>query len=157
MRPDDDIKLGKILKKSGAKQQVVSGSSLLSVAWYDSLRAMVAGLRKNAFAGFEYSVLALLGATVVGLLLNVWPFVAIWITTGMVRVFYLATAVVLVSMYVHSAALQRSRPWLAVGYPIAALIFLYILWSSAVATLVHDGISWRDTRYTLRDLRRNRI
>jgi hypothetical protein len=28
MRPDDDLKLGKILKQSGAKQQVVSGHNL---------------------------------------------------------------------------------------------------------------------------------
>jgi glycosyltransferase involved in cell wall biosynthesis len=157
MRPDDDIKLGKILKQSGAKQQVVSGHNLLSVAWYDSLGDMVAGMRKNGFAGFEYSVLALLGATIVALLLNVWPFIAVWITTGAVRVLYLATILVLIAMYARSATLQRSRPWLAVAYPVAALIFLYILWASAVVALARDGISWRDTHYSLRELRRNRI
>jgi glycosyltransferase involved in cell wall biosynthesis len=157
MRPDDDLKLGKILKQSGAKQQVVSGHNLLSVAWYDSLGDMVAGMRKNGFAGFEYSVLALLGATIIALLLNVWPFIAVWITTGAERLLYLATIVVLIAMYVRTASLQPSRPWLAVAYPIAALIFLYILWASAVIALARDGISWRDTHYSLRELRRNRI
>lgn len=157
MRPDDDLKLGKILKQSGAKQQVVSGHNLISVAWYDTLPDMIAGMRKNGFSGFEYSVLALLGATIVALLLNVWPFIAVWITTGVVRVLYLATVLVLIGMYVRIASLQPSKPWLAVAYPIAALIFLYILWASAVVALARGGISWRDTHYSLRELRRNRI
>jgi glycosyltransferase involved in cell wall biosynthesis len=157
MRPDDDIKLGKALKQSGARQQVVSARNLLSVAWYDSLASMVRGMRKNGFAGFEYSVPYLIGATAVGLLLNVWPFVAVWVTSGATRWCYAVTATILIVMYAFSAAQQRTRPWLAPAYPIAALIFLYILWSSAIVTLVNNGISWRDTHYPLSALRRNRV
>ena len=75
----------------------------------------------------------------------------------MVRLLYLATLLVLIGMYVRTASWQPSRPWLAIAYPIAALIFLYILWASALLALARDGISWRDTHYSLRELRRNRI
>jgi len=49
MRPDDDVKLGKILKKAGFRQEMVLGMGLLSVEWYSSLRELIEGLRKNFF------------------------------------------------------------------------------------------------------------
>ena len=49
MRPDDDIKLGKILKNAGYRQEMVFGMGLLSVEWYSSLRELIDGLMKNSF------------------------------------------------------------------------------------------------------------
>ena len=37
MRPDDDIKLGKLLKKAGYRQELVLGMGMLVVEWYSSL------------------------------------------------------------------------------------------------------------------------
>jgi hypothetical protein len=46
MRPDDDIKLGKILKKAGYRQEMVLGTGLVNVEWYSSLRELIDGLIK---------------------------------------------------------------------------------------------------------------
>ena len=157
MRPDDDVKLGKVLKLSGARQQLADGRGIIAVAWYDSLGEMIRGLRKNMFAGIDYSVPMLLLATVATLLLNVWPFVALVTTHGATRALNAVTALALVTMYAASAATQRSRPWLAIAHPVGALLFLWAVWGSALSTLVHGGISWRGTRYSLRELRANRV
>lgn len=50
MRPDDDLKLGKLLKRAGYRQGMVLGMGLLEVEWYSSLSELIDGLMKNAFA-----------------------------------------------------------------------------------------------------------
>jgi glycosyltransferase involved in cell wall biosynthesis len=95
MRPDDDIKLGKILKKAGYRQEMVLGMGLLTVEWYSSLRELIEGLMKNAFAGLEYSLPLSIGAGIAVLLLNVWPFVAIFVLRGASWILYLLAVVVM--------------------------------------------------------------
>ena len=157
LRPDDDIKLGKLLKQSGARQQAVAGRNVLRVTWYHTLREMIRGVRKNSFAVIDYRLSALVVLTLSALLVNVWPFVAVWLTSGVTRILYSASAVVLMALYATAATLMRNRPWLAPTYPIAALISLYMLLAAVVQTLVQRGISWRGTFYSLDDLKRNRV
>src|SRR5690606_11849311 len=54
LRPDDDMTLGKLVKKHGFRQDVVFGQSMVRVKWYASLGDMIEGLMKNAFSGVEY-------------------------------------------------------------------------------------------------------
>src|SRR5262249_53483044 len=54
MRPDDDLKLGKLLKKKGFHQEFVFGLGALRVEWYASVRELIQGLMKNAFSGVAY-------------------------------------------------------------------------------------------------------
>ena len=35
--------------------------------------------------------------------------------------------------------------------------FLYVLWRSAIITLRQGGVRWRDTFYSLEELRRNEL
>ena len=44
LRPDDDVKLGKLFKLRGARCELLHGAGALSVAWYDSVGAMARGL-----------------------------------------------------------------------------------------------------------------
>ena len=41
---DDDLKLGKIIKLAGYRQDLVSGDDLIVVHWYGSLRELIGGL-----------------------------------------------------------------------------------------------------------------
>lgn len=157
MRPDDDIMLGKILKLSGARQQIIAGWHMISVRWYASLREMIAGLQKNSFAGLDYSVPKLVGAVVGNVVLNIVPFIAPFFVTGATRLLYVGSAVLLMIMFAGGAAQTRNRPWLAVFYPVAAAIFIYVIVKASVTTLLDGGIKWRGTRYSLDELRANRI
>ncbi|MDQ6831201.1 MAG: glycosyltransferase family 2 protein [Gemmatimonadota bacterium] len=157
LRPDDDLKLGKILKMSGASQHVLSGRDMVSVEWYRTLGEFVRGLRKNSFAGLDYSLLLAAGGIIVQIGFNVWPFMAILATTGPVRTLNIAIVLVLVAMSASCAYAMRSRPWLAILHPIAALIFAYTVTAAILRTLITGGIEWRDTRYSLDELRSNKI
>ncbi len=135
MRPDDDIKLGKLLKKAGYRQELVFGMGLLTVEWYSSLRELIDGLMKNTFAGLEYSVLLSVGEGVSVLLLNVWPFMAIFVTTGLTRILYFLAVVVMLLLISDATIrfydLPRSY---ALAHPLSAVLFVYILWKSMLLT-----------------------
>ncbi|MCZ2080285.1 MAG: glycosyltransferase [Bryobacterales bacterium] len=106
MRPDDDMKLGKRVKAHGFRQEFVLGTTLLSVEWYSSFRQMVRGLMKNMFAGVEYSGTLAVAGSIVQLLLNVWPFMAVVVMDGWARVLNGATVTVIYSvLFVNSSRL----------------------------------------------------
>jgi len=157
LRPDDDLMLGKILKSSGKRQLIASGDGEVSVEWYQSLGELARGFRKNAFAGLHYSITLTLGALVAQFAFGVWPFVAVVTTHGAVRVCYIVAVLAQVAAYAGAALVQRTRPWLALFYPVAALLFAGILAAAVGRTLRRGGIEWRGTRYRLDQLRANRV
>jgi glycosyltransferase involved in cell wall biosynthesis len=157
MRPDDDIMLGKLLKRHGHRQLLASADGLVSVEWYRTLRELALGFRKNAFAGMDYSVLRTVGAVLGNAVLCIWPFIAMWTTTGAERGWYATSAVAQMIAYAGPAIVHRTRPWLALLYPIGAVIFVTILAAAVTRTLRRGGIEWRGTFYPLERLRANRV
>lgn len=157
MRPDDDLKLGKLLKKCGYSQDVLNGGDFILVRWYASLRELIQGLMKNAFSGVDYHVGYTLFSSVSMVIVNVWPFVAIWLTSGWTFWCYLLTVLMHLSAYSLTAWASRARWWGAVGYPFVFLLFVYIQWRAMLLTFWNNGIYWRDTHYSLAELRANKI
>jgi glycosyltransferase involved in cell wall biosynthesis len=157
MRPDDDVKLGKILKKAGYRQEMVFGMGLLSVEWYSSLRELIEGLMKNSFAGLDYHVAASIGAGIAALWLNVWPFAAIFVARGLAWILYFL-AVMVMLLFISDANHRYGQPrWYASAHPLFAILFVYILWRSMMRTLWTGGINWRGTHYPLALLKGNRV
>jgi hypothetical protein len=157
LRPDDDIKLGKLVKLRGGHQRALLGGGLVRVEWYPSVRAFVRGMRKNSFASLDYKVPKLVGALVGGAVLQLWPFAALLVTTGPLLGLYAVTALLLVAPFAINMRRDGAPAWLALGYPLAAAVMLYAMAGSAAAALRHGGIEWRGTRYPLHALRGNRI
>ncbi|MEO8216924.1 MAG: glycosyltransferase [Acidobacteriota bacterium] len=157
MRPDDDMKLGKILKRSGARQRLADAGGLLQVEWYSSLPELIEGLMKNAFSGVEYSVPILIAASVGQLLLSVWPFLAIFVTDGLLRWENLAVVALTLAMVAVAARHNGGRAVYAMAFPFCTLLLLFILWRAAFLTLRHGGIRWRETFYPLAALRANKL
>jgi glycosyltransferase involved in cell wall biosynthesis len=157
MRPDDDLKLGKLLKKSGYRQEFVFGRGAVRVEWYASVRELIQGLMKNAFAGVDYRISVVVTSTVILLTIMVWPFLGIFLTAGAARWLNLASALVLVALCWINAPLTGVRRWHGIGFPLATLLFLYIVWRAMLLTLWHDGIDWRGTHYPLAELKANKV
>lgn len=157
LRPDDDMKLGKLVKKGGFRQDVVYAPDFLSVEWYASLGEVIRGLEKNAFAGCDYRVsFALLGAGF-HLAGSVWPWLAVVLTTGTTRLIYACLVALLTLIFIDSARFHGAKRWHLVGFPFSAALFVWIILRTMVLNLAHGGITWRGTFYPLRDLRTNRV
>jgi hypothetical protein len=157
MRPDDDLKLGKILKKAGYLQEMVLGQGLLNVEWYSSLHELVEGLMKNAFAGLDYNVPLSIGAGISMLLLNVWPFAAIFVLKGVSWILYLLAVLVMLLFISDSNRFYGLPRSYALAHPFSAALLVYILWKSMVLALWTRGITWRGTHYPLELLKANRV
>lgn len=157
MRPDDDMKLGKLVKLHGLRQDFVVGSRVLSVEWYASLGEVVRGLTKNAFAGVDYRLSVVIGATLAHLAVFVWPVVALFVTGGIALAASAAAVLLILLLFAGAAREQGVSPALGVLFPLLALIFPYILWRSTLFALLRGGIEWRGTFYSLQELRRNRV
>ena len=157
MRPDDDMKLGKLIKKHGFRQEIVLGDGLITVEWYSSVRELVRGLEKNTFAGMEYNLPMVALACAAQLAMFFWPFLALVVTRGATFWINIAIVGLLLLLYVDNAHFHRLKRWHCIGLPATALLFQYIIWRATLKTLVDDGIDWRGTHYSLRELKANKL
>jgi len=157
MRPDDDIKLGKIIKDAGYSQEMLFGCGKIGVEWYPTITALARGLEKNTLAGVEYSVVAILGGAVAQTALFVWPFVALACTSGAVLALNAVTCVLLVAACIDQTRYVGVSRWHAAGLPVATVLFIWILLRATYVTLRDDGINWRGTHYPLAALKANRV
>jgi hypothetical protein len=56
-----------------------------------------------------------------------------------------------------NAHCHGSQRWHCVGMPVTALLFQYIIWRAALKTLRNDGVDWRGTHYSLKELKANKV
>jgi cellulose synthase/poly-beta-1,6-N-acetylglucosamine synthase-like glycosyltransferase len=157
LRPDDDLQLGRRLKRLGFRQQVMDGRGLIAVEWYATLWEAFRGLEKNTFAAFDYNLPLTLFLTVSILFVMVWPFIAFFVASGTAQALYGATillqwAVYLISNQTMGVASVRYLPF----YPISALLFCFTCARALFLTLWRGGIAWRGTFYPLSLLRSQR-
>lgn len=157
LRPDDDMKLAKLLKKNGGTQDFVNGADMIRVEWYHSVREAVRGLRKNGFAGIDYRLSLVWLATVTQILFFVWPWIAVFVTHGWTRAAYGAVVALTLLLFAGAAREQRAPVWLGVAVPLASLLFVTVVWNATLYALIHRGIEWRGTHYALDELRANKV
>ena len=154
MRPDDDIKLGKLVKKHGFRQDVAIGRDLITVEWYASIGELIDGLMKNAFAGVDYSLWKVAGSSVALFLMNVWPVLAVFFTDGVTRALNAISLLLIVLIF---WTVNGARVAYVVAFPAAAVLFIYIMWRSALLAVLSGTITWRGTAYPLSQMRANRV
>jgi hypothetical protein len=112
---------------------------------------------KNFFAVFQYDPKLAILACVFQILVFVWPPVAVIVTSG-APVYLNATAVVLAWLaFAANSTIVKIRPWWAITLPLAGVLTAYLIARSMLVTLRSGGIEWRDTRYSLEELRANRF
>jgi len=154
MRPDDDMKLGKLVKGHGFRQGVAYGVGLIGVEWHQTLPEAVRGLGKSMFPGVDYRIDTTAFGVIALFLTNVLPAFYLFSrnTTGVLcRMNILSTILV----YAYRARhLGEGLPWwYTLLHPIGICIFIYAMLRSATTIIVNGGVEWRGTRYPLKELK----
>jgi len=157
LRPDDDLKLGKIIKLAGYRQDLIDATEMLSLEMYRSVGELVRGLEKNAYSGSDYNIPLTVTTVLLSLLWNVWPFVAVFVVAGPARWIYVEVCLSLWAMALGCSRTLRTPASCALAYPIGVLMFSYILMRTMLLNHYEGGIRWRDTHYPLAELRANRV
>jgi glycosyltransferase involved in cell wall biosynthesis len=156
MRPDDDLKLAKYIKASGGASDVLYGQGELQVEWYASVKEFINGLMKNIFSGFDYNFFKAIGGALGALLFFVLPLPVILIFGNYPE------RILVICMFLFQVILYWKMPgsngkwWYAFMSIYAGVIIVYVIIKSAVITLYNGGIYWRDTFYSLVELRKNK-
>jgi glycosyltransferase involved in cell wall biosynthesis len=157
LRPDDDLKLGKILKRSGARTDVLRARGAVRVEWYRSLGEAIDGLMKNSFSVIEYRLSFALGGALCYLIVALGPFMAMGFGGTTTRLLGVGT---LLAELGTAFAVSRDIPTprrSALLFPVGCLILCWVLLRATFTTLAAGGIRWRGTFYGLRELKRNRV
>jgi glycosyltransferase involved in cell wall biosynthesis len=151
----DDVKLGKLIKQKGLKQDVLDASDGLSVRWQDGYWGVVRGLEKNGFAVFDYSLVKLTVGSAFMFMASLFPYLAVVLWPDARSLGFLATIVFLHAAGAFGAKRLGFGVAASAGMPVAAITMIFTMWRSAVLTLARQGVRWRDTFYPLSVLREN--
>ena len=150
----DDLALAQLAWQAGGKLDVYWGRECLGVEWYPSMSDLIRGLEKNLFAGAQYQYWrALLG--IIGIL---FVAVAPWLSIFSGNWLLSLTAVGAFSGYWLawiSGDKAQGVGWL--DRLISPLLLFVIAWALARSTFItwrQGGIQWRETFYSIADLRR---
>jgi len=157
LRPDDDLKFGKLVKRNGYRQEVLNGKGMVAVEWYRSVPELIHGLMKNMFAGMEYRLSLVILSTIGSLLLHLWPWIGMWFATGWAQTLFALTVFMMVGSFGFALAPFGVKPWHGLFLPLTISLLVYIQWRATILTLWQGGITWRGTFYPLRQLRANKV
>jgi glycosyltransferase involved in cell wall biosynthesis len=155
MEVADDLMLGKLIKESGFRQDALSGVCMLRLKWHSGMAGLIRGLEKNAFCGARFSLRLVALAVIAHLLFTFAPIVLA--ITGPARLPFAIFFLLLLTTHVTTAAHMRHNLLAAALFPVASLVFCYLLVRSTWITLRQGGVNWRGTLYPLAELRAGMI
>jgi glycosyltransferase involved in cell wall biosynthesis len=153
----DDMKLGKLVKNGGYAQRNVFAGDLISVRWAKGAMGVVRNLTKNFFAIMSFQWPRALASCFALGILNLTPFVGVWLAHGWARLPY---AVAMLSMFLIYAGMSWTSAvpaYYFLLHPVSTTVFVYIMLRSMVLTLARGGVVWRGTFYPLDELRRGLV
>lgn len=153
----DDLMLGKLLKRSGARQACLPAGGLVSVRWIVGLGGAAHSLTKNMFAALRFNpALALLA---LAMLFGgaVWPAIGLFVGPWETRLACAAAMACMVWFVSRAKQVRGLSPLYGLTIPIGGLILIYILCRSIFMTYRQGGVVWRGTFYPLARLRRGLV
>jgi glycosyltransferase involved in cell wall biosynthesis len=156
----DDMKLGKIVKRSGFRSGVVATSNHVAVRWHDGggARGVIRNLEKNMFAAAYFNVGLTLALQVL-LLVLLTPAVALFFLPIASWTWVLAAVATLMPALGQGAACaaQGIPAGYGLTWPLGFVLFGYGVANSAWKTLRQGGIYWRGTFHSLEKLRKGMV
>jgi cellulose synthase/poly-beta-1,6-N-acetylglucosamine synthase-like glycosyltransferase len=153
----DDMKLGKLVKNAGFAQRNVLGDDLISIRWAEGALGVVRNLTKNSFAIMSFEWPRAIASCFALLFLNLGPFLGVWLAHGVTRALYGVDLVAIFCVYAGMSMSSSIRPYYFFLHPISTVLFTYTMIRSMLHTLRHDGIVWRDTHYSLEELKNGMV
>ena len=153
----DDLMLGKVIVAAGGKQEALIGKNLLSVEWYSDWREMIQGFEKNGFAAFRYSLFSFFLRTLLTFFFNLVPYVSLFFARGLGLYLILLSLVMMFAIFSQAAKKMDYSPMVLFLAPLGSWLIWFAQLRSVIITLYNGGVSWRDTKYNLSDLRKNMI
>jgi glycosyltransferase involved in cell wall biosynthesis len=152
----DDVRLGLLLRRAGKRTRAFIGGDDVECHWGTTVRSMIKIMEKNYFAAVDYRVGLVLAGT--GVILVGFAILILGLVSGSIA--GLAATVSPLSSIVPAGILARRLNWswrCAIPVPFLMPMFLYALLNSMCVTLRQGGVRWRETFYTIEQLRAGKV
>lgn len=150
---DDDLALGRMLKRNGFRQMAMQAGKSISLQWVHGWKGVLNALHKNAFTGLSYNVFLLIAVSFTMISVDIVPFVLALTASGPVLILALASLLMIFLIYALWQRFYRhSLPLFFLHFAGSCLV-LVIMWRSCLEALLKGGINWRGTFYSLKELR----
>lgn len=149
----DDLSLGALIRRQGVRTELRFAGPVLSVPYAATLAELTRVSTKNAFAilRFSWVLLILVSALILAVHLagpllwwfapsTLWPAgLIVWCSLGY--------------CFQRTRGYANAPLWALAFHPVIPLIWIWLLWNSAIQTAWNGGVRWRDRVYSLRELR----
>ena len=149
----EDVSLARRIKAAGLQSRAAFGVGMVRLRWAEGALGLVNVLTKNLFALFGFHpTLLVVGCGGIALLTLAPLFGLCFAATRVPSAVAVACIAWMYSLLSRYSRLSIQSFWL---YPAGAVLLIYSLLRSMVATLRQGGIWWRGTFYSLAELRRH--
>jgi glycosyltransferase involved in cell wall biosynthesis len=149
----EDLKLGRLVKRSGFSSRAALGPGLVSLKWAGGALGIAHNLTKNAFAAMNYNTTVAIALTLAAAAFHLGPFLFVFTAPGWTKLGFAACLLGIFCFYVLLRRFSGISPLYFFLHPVGALMSIYTILRSTVLTLRH-GVVWRGTTYSLAELRR---
>jgi chlorobactene glucosyltransferase len=144
----EDLRLGALLKESGARLRLESGEDLISTRMQTNLRDLWDGFTKNMFAGMQFKLLPTLAGGASMALFAALPVFAAAATFAAGGAWVLWLPCVLVWLWQAAIFALVNRRWgvpvvYALTMPLGFALFDAVLLNSAWRILSRRGVTWK--------------
>jgi hypothetical protein len=159
LRPDEDYQLGRLVKLTGRRSDLVRARSGVRCEWYRSVRSLVNGLEKNLFAFRDYRISAVLVQTLGLLWTGIAPFALGAVLAPVdadAAALFAASAMVAWASAIYIARVSRFRWWTGLLLPAASVVIAWSWWRSMNVTL-RGRLAWGGPAVPLSELRAARV
>jgi glycosyltransferase involved in cell wall biosynthesis len=156
MRPDDDLRLAALLKSTGGKADVLYGKGKIKVEWYSNVKDFINGLMKNIFSGFKYNIFLAAGGAIGTLFFFVLPLPLIFFFGNNTERTLVACMLLFQLILYGNMPGSNGKWWYGLLGIYAGLVITYVIVKATFTNLRNGGIYWRDTFYSLAELKRNK-
>jgi hypothetical protein len=153
----DDLGLGLIVKKSGARSMLAGHDGLVRARWQEGIAGLIAGVEKNAFPALGYRAGPAIASVAGQVVLSLAPVAGLLSPDPRTRAAAILAWSGVFLVYSITARSTRTRTWHGLTMPVGAILFAYSIVVSMVVTLARRGVVWRGTFYSLERLRAGRV
>jgi hypothetical protein len=154
----EDMRSGLLMRSRGENCGTAVGLHRMRRRWQPGFRGIFKGLLKNAFAGFDYSLLKAFAGILMFPVFFFLPWLMLFLSVAMsygIGAVLASATLLLLSTLFYFAGKSSGLPFFSsfLFSPLLAFVASLNLATSTWKILKDGGVKWRDTLYNLRDLK----
>lgn len=144
----DDLRLGKMIKERGFRQDVVLGPGLVTIHWATGAMGVVRALSKNAFALLRFNWLLAVGAAIGIAFIAILPLFGVVFARGWEKAGFALALAAMAGVYAQTKRVTGISSGYFLLHPVGAGLSMFAVLRSAWVTS-RQGVVWRGTAYPL--------